>query len=182
MTIFWPVYKQVIRSIFNIFINVSSKTCVKYKGIHYSHALFSQKEYLFIHEWCFEDTTNRFFSITRNFLGLLHLSRHQRSLLSLLICLLSVTHGIMAQEYVYMRKLNTAWWWHQMETFSLLLALCAGNSPVTGEFPAQRPVTQSFDVSLDLRLNKQLRKQSWDWWFEMPSRSLWRHHNDAEPI
>ena len=35
-----------------------------------------------------------------------------------------------------------------METFSALLALCAGNSPVTGEFPAQRPVTQSFDVFL----------------------------------
>ena len=35
-----------------------------------------------------------------------------------------------------------------METFSALLAISAGNSPVTGEFPAQRPVTQSFDVSL----------------------------------
>ena len=33
-----------------------------------------------------------------------------------------------------------------METFSTLLAICAGNSPVTGEFPAQRPVTRSFDV------------------------------------
>ena len=33
------------------------------------------------------------------------------------------------------------WWRHQMETFSALLALCAGNAPVTGEFPAQRPVT-----------------------------------------
>ena len=31
---------------------------------------------------------------------------------------------------------------------SALLALCAGNSPVTGEFLAQRPVTPSFDVSL----------------------------------
>ena len=40
-----------------------------------------------------------------------------------------------------------------METFSALLALCAGNSPVTGEFPAQRPVTRSFDVSFDLRLD-----------------------------
>ena len=40
------------------------------------------------------------------------------------------------------------WWRHQMETFSVLLALCAGNSPVTGEFPTQRPVTRSFDVSL----------------------------------
>ena len=35
-----------------------------------------------------------------------------------------------------------------METFSALLTFCAGNSPVTGEFPAQRPVTRSFDVSL----------------------------------
>ena len=38
-----------------------------------------------------------------------------------------------------------SWWRHQMETFSALLALCAGNSPVTGEFPAQRPVTRNFD-------------------------------------
>ena len=36
------------------------------------------------------------------------------------------------------------WWRHQMETFSKLLALCAGNSPVTGEFPTERPVTRSF--------------------------------------
>ena len=35
-----------------------------------------------------------------------------------------------------------------METFSALLAICAGNSPVTGEFPTQRPVTRSFDVYL----------------------------------
>ena len=40
------------------------------------------------------------------------------------------------------------WWRHKIETFSALLALCAGNSPVTGEFPAQRPVTRSFVVSL----------------------------------
>ena len=37
-----------------------------------------------------------------------------------------------------------------METFSALLAICAGNSPITGDFPAQRPVTRSFGV--DLRL------------------------------
>ena len=41
-----------------------------------------------------------------------------------------------------------------MDTFFALQAICAGNSPVTGEFPAQRPVTQSFDVFFDLRLNK----------------------------
>ena len=64
-----------------------------------------------------------------------------------------------------------------METFSALLALCAGNSPVTGEFPSQRPVTQSFDVSLICVLNKRLSKQSRGWWLETPSRSLWRQCN-----
>ena len=43
---------------------------------------------------------------------------------------------------------------------SELLAICAVNSPVTGEFPSQRPVTWSFDVFFDLRLNKRLSKQS----------------------
>ena len=47
----------------------------------------------------------------------------------------------------------------------------------TGEFPAQRPVTRSFDVFLDLRPNKRLSKQWWGWWFETPSRPLWRHSN-----
>ena len=45
-----------------------------------------------------------------------------------------------------------------METFSALLALCAENSPLTGEFPAQRPVTQIFAVFFDLRLNKRWSK------------------------
>ena len=44
--------------------------------------------------------------------------------------------------------------------FSALLALWAGNSAVTGEFPAQRPVTRSFDVFFELRLNKRLSKHS----------------------
>ena len=47
-----------------------------------------------------------------------------------------------------------------MEKYSALLALCAGNSLVTGEFPAQRPVTRSFDAFLDLHQNKWLSKQS----------------------
>ena len=67
-----------------------------------------------------------------------------------------------------------------METFSALLAIWAGNSPVPGEFPAQRPVTRSFDVFFDLRLNKRLSKQSWDWWFETLSCPLWRHWNEVE--
>ena len=65
-----------------------------------------------------------------------------------------------------------------METFSAWLALCAEKSPVSGEFPAQRPVTWSFDVFFDLYLNKHLSKQSWGWWFQMLSCPLWRHCND----
>ena len=57
------------------------------------------------------------------------------------------------------------WWHHQMETFSALLVVCEGHSPVTGEFPSQRPVTRSFDVFFDLRLNK---------WF-----LYWANHRDA---
>ena len=44
-----------------------------------------------------------------------------------------------------------------METFSALLAICEGNSPVPGKFPAQM---RSFDIFFDLRLNKRLSKQS----------------------
>ena len=72
------------------------------------------------------------------------------------------------------------WWRHQMETFFALLAICAGNSPVPGEFPTQRPVTQSFDVYFDLSPNKRLSKHSWGWWFETLSGPLWRHSNDAK--
>ena len=46
-----------------------------------------------------------------------------------------------------------------METFSALLVFCVGNSPVPGEFRAQRPATGSFDVIFDPRLNKPLSKQ-----------------------
>ena len=62
-----------------------------------------------------------------------------------------------------------------METFSALLAICAGNSPVPGEFPTQRPVRRSFDVFFDLRLNLRLSEQWWGWWFETLSLPLWRH-------
>ena len=46
-----------------------------------------------------------------------------------------------------------------METFAALLAIWAGNSPVPGEFPAQRPVTWSFDVFFDMQPNKRLSQQ-----------------------
>ena len=64
-------------------------------------------------------------------------------------------------------------WRHQMETFSALLTICAGNSPVPGEFPTQRPMMRSFDVFFDLHPNKRFTKQWWGWWFETPSCPLW---------
>ena len=70
------------------------------------------------------------------------------------------------------------WWHHQIETFSTLLALCVGHSPVTSDFPSQRPVTRSFDVFFDLPLNKWLSKQPSCQWFETPSCSLWHHCNE----
>ena len=48
------------------------------------------------------------------------------------------------------------WWLHQMVTFSTLLALLCGNSPIASEFPSQRPL--GYGVFFDLRLNKPLSK------------------------
>ena len=59
-------------------------------------------------------------------------------------------------QYISLWCVYATWWRHQMETLSALLALCAGNSPVTGEFSPQRPVTRSFDAFFDLGLNKRL--------------------------
>ena len=79
-------------------------------------------------------------------------------------------------------------WWSETQDdvfkwkHSALLDLCVENSPVTGEFPLQRPVVRSFAVFLDLCLNKLLSKQSWAWWFETPSRSLWRHWNATKEL
>ena len=77
---------------------------------------------------------------------------------------------------------SKAWWHHQMESFSMLQTLCEGNSPVTSDFPSQRPVMRSFDVFFDLRLSKWLSEQLRCWWFEMPSRSLWCHCISIETI
>ena len=61
--------------------------------------------------------------------------------------------------WIWLKWIASITWWHH-QTFSALLAICAGNSPVPGEFPAQRPVMRSFDIFFDLRLNKRLSKQS----------------------
>ena len=113
----------------------------------------------------------------------------QGMLTSILYCNSSMNESVYLKQYsglliwyvfsmywtLKLKQASPRWWRHRMETFSALLAICAGNSPVTGEFPAQRPATRSFDVFFDLRLNKRLSKQSWGWWSNTPSRRLWRH-------
>ena len=75
-----------------------------------------------------------------------------------------------SNKWIGLCKFGSSWWRHQMETFSGLLDLRTGNSPVTGEFPQQRQVTRSFDVFFHLRLNKRLSKQARRWWFAMALR------------
>ena len=94
----------------------------------------------------------------------------------------SMSHEFLRHIFAFCLGLvSNKWWRHQMETFSALLAIYAGNSPVPGEFPALRPVTRSFDISFDLRRNKRLNKQSWGWWFETLLRPLWRQCNEFYP-
>ena len=94
------------------------------------------------------------------------------------VCALDHERGVL-QTWITIQSpvVVMSWWSHQMETFSTLLDFCVGNSPVTGEFSSQRPVTRSFDVFFDLCQNKWFSKQWWGWWFETPSCSLWRHCN-----
>ena len=69
-----------------------------------------------------------------------------------------------------------------METFSVLLSLSAGNSPVICEFPSRRPVTRSFDNFCDLRLNKRLCKPSGWRWFGTPVCSLCHHCHECSVV
>ena len=62
--------------------------------------------------------------------------------------------------------------------FRVTGTLC-GEFAGPGEFPTQWPVTGSFGVFFELRLNKRLSKQPWGWWFGTPSWLLWRQYNDA---
>ena len=98
--------------------------------------------------------------------------------MQLLVHVIYVYLWLFVNQYQWMNLIRT-WWRHQMETFSALLVICAGNSPVPGEFPTQRPVTRIFDVYFDLRLNTRLCKQSWGWWIETLLCPLWRHSNES---
>ena len=85
---------------------------------------------------------------------------------------------LLNSKWFLRRTCYNTWWRHQVETFSALLSVCVENSPVPGEFPAQRTVTRNFDVFFDLRPTKLLGKQSWGWWFDTPSRPSRRHRNE----
>ena len=85
-----------------------------------------------------------------------------------------IIHGYASLDGRYMMTSSNG------NIFRVTGPLC-GEFTDPGEFTAQRPVTRSFDVFFDLRLNKQLSKQPWGWWFETPSWSLWRHCNVDGP-
>ena len=88
--------------------------------------------------------------------------------------------NVLCSTRIFDAIMHLTWLRHQMETISALLARCAGNSPVTGEFPQQRPVTRGFwYFRFDLRLNKRCGEHSWGWWFDMSSCPLWRRCNGS---
>ena len=101
------------------------------------------------------------------------------------VAIVSKTHDVSISTVILWIKLSTflgVYLHNCMMTssngniFCVTGPLC-GEFTGPGEFPAQRPVTRSFDVFFDLRLNKRLSKQPWSWWFETPSWSLWRQRN-----
>ena len=88
-------------------------------------------------------------------------------------------HQFERQKYLTIERMNLITQ-HQntMATIPCTMTSSNGNNfrvtgHLCGEFPAQRPVTRSFDIFIDLRLNKRLSKQSWGWWFETLSCPLW---------
>ena len=110
--------------------------------------------------------------------GLMYLKSTTQMFFQQLIRLATKKYCITNPFWVEPPAAGQTWRRHQMEAFPALLAICAGNSPAPGEFPAQRPVTRSFDVFFDLHPNIRLSKQWWGWWFETPSSPLWCHCNE----
>ena len=109
-----------------------------------------------------------------------HLTRYTRC---------CVLHGAISQRPFGLNDIRL--WSPQTHLTSLMMTSSSGNIfRVTGhlcgeftgpgDFPTQRPVTRSFDVFFDLRLNKRLSKQSWGWWFDTQSLPLWRQCNGID--
>ena len=115
------------------------------------------------------------------------------TLVQVMACCLMAPSHYMKQYWVIISEIlwhspnDNFYPWYELEHYMMtssngnicrITGLLCGEFTGPGEFPAQRPVTWSFDVFFHLRLNKRLSKQSWGWWFETPSRPLWRQCND----
>ena len=87
----------------------------------------------------------------------------------------TITHSLLVRDLVSMMTSSNG------NIFRVTGPLC-GEFTGPAEFPAQRPATRSFDVFFDLRLNTQLSKHLWGWWFETPSWSMWRQCNEKEGV
>ena len=70
------------------------------------------------------------------------------------------------------------WWRHQMETFSALLALCAGNSPVPVNSPHKGQWRGALIFSFIYAWINDWVNNRECWWFETAGWSLWRHRNE----
>ena len=116
--------------------------------------------------------------------------REQYNLMSLLIYYYIITYFYVMNSIILNHIFYSSYWkatFFASKSYPMITSSNGNIFRVTGhlcgaftgpgEFPAQRPVTRSFDVFFDLRLNKRLSKQSWGWWFETLPCSLWRHHN-----
>ena len=168
----FPLQRGIPQSLVNITIRPVFCSFYGFFGVRMNKLLNGQSSWQGIETSCFMwRHRNELFDVLRRLVH--HIPRN------LLTCFAIFCLGELPTNfYAYISVLHRwyPWWRHQMETFSALLALCAGNSPVTGKFPAQRPVTRSFDVFFDLCLNKRLSKIIVIW-SKTQSRSLWRQCN-----
>ena len=118
--------------------------------------------------WCFRWSAPEGWANNRDAGDLRHHRAHSDgTVMILMLTAAQEVYSVQIENWL----LNNPWWRHQMETFSALLA---GHRWI--------PCTKASDAELWWflqRLNKQLSKKWWGWWFETPSRSLWRHCNVA---
>ena len=137
----------------------------------------SAGDLLYCMSWCRYNVSYAITAIEKSLRSLIYNYIIRKIIPQLCVAIIDYPNHNLSEVVSQFPTLQVSWWRHQMETFSALLAICTGNPPVSGEFPAQRPVTRSFDVFFDLRTNKRLSKHWWGWWFETPSWSLWRQCN-----
>ena len=144
-------------------------------------------KYIYIHIWCIWRVLSKFsavFCVTKRQSYIFH-HQHLQYTILMWSCV-SATERMNTFEFPvsYCRSHHYKIGSNMMTSsngniFRVTGHLC-GEFTGPGEIPTQRPVTRSFDVYFDLRLNKRLHKQPWGWWFETPSWSLWRQCNGLD--